>query len=135
SFGPLDRADGGVELLTLHGQHVLLAPQGLGERRLPLQQSADLPERQPEKLQDDDLFEAREIAVTIQPVARGGSPPRLQQSETVVVMQGSHGDAGELRKLLRPIDGSGGLHDASRGWWGLTLREGQIISFPARSDR
>ncbi len=47
---------------------MLLAPQRFHERQLPFHEQADLLQRQAEKLQHDDLFEPRQVAVAVQPL-------------------------------------------------------------------
>ena len=114
-FRSSDRVNGQVELPPFPGQHDLLAPQGVRERRLALQQPADLLQRQAEKLQHDDLFEAHEVAVAVEPVAAAGPAARFQQPEPVVVMQRAHGDARERREFPDAVDVDG-LVNAGLEW-------------------
>jgi hypothetical protein len=103
-FRAPDRADRRVELLTFLGEKQLLTQQHVGQRRLPLQQSCDLLQRQPEKLQHDDLLEARRVGRPIEAIPGAGAAARLQQAEAVVVMQRADGDAREPSELPHPVD-------------------------------
>jgi hypothetical protein len=64
--------------------------------------SRDLPETEAEESQRGDFFEAPEIAQGIETVPRACSA-RLQQSQSIIVVQRLDRHAGQLRKLVNAV--------------------------------
>src|SRR5258706_14072789 len=60
-------------------------------------------ERQPELSADQDLLQAQQIVVVVQPIACGITPTRRQQTELVVVMQRADRHTGERRYFFDEI--------------------------------
>ena len=77
-LGVRDGPDGAIEQTAFFFQYGALHAQRFGKlERVPVEQDFDLLQRESDKLEGDDLFEAREILFDIDPVA-GVGPAGLQ---------------------------------------------------------
>src|SRR5690606_16826207 len=65
----------------------------------PVQQLADLLQREPELAQREDLLEPRDLLLPVQPVAGAAARGRPQQPDPVVVVQGADGQPGPAGQL------------------------------------
>ena len=95
----MNRADGASQQRVLFLQCPALQPQGVRQLSRTLEHYPDLLQRDPEKLERDDLLERLQIALAIDAVP-GLRPPRLQKSQAIVVMQRLDGDPRQLGELM-----------------------------------
>ena len=98
-FRGLNGADGATQEFVPFLESPALDAQGFGQPSRPLQHRPDLLERDPEKLERDDLLQGLQIAFAIDPVA-GFCAARLQESQAIIVVQRFDGYARELGELV-----------------------------------
>ena len=88
--GLFDGCDGPVELQALFGQHAVLAPQRIRQGRKPSRtKSQILLSGSPRNFNTPNLFQPREVAVTVKPVTALRAKAGLEQTDPVVMMKGS----------------------------------------------
>ena len=82
---------------------MLFTQDGVNIQIFPIEQFPNPGQRKTDELQRHDLFEANQVAIRIEAIARWGTSARFEQLEAVVVMQGADGDPGPLGKFMRLI--------------------------------
>ena len=91
-----------VEACTLPFDREPARLQQFFETRLALERVGDVGQRHSEKLEHQNLLEARQIRVAIDAVTRARTV-RLEETDAVVMVKRPHGDAGQLREFLDAI--------------------------------
>src|SRR5262249_19336368 len=98
-FDAFDSANRTGQLAARLLERLPLRAERTGQRvDVTVEHDFDLLERESDRLQRDNLFEAFEIARAVDPVA-GVRTSRRQQPQAVVVMKRLDGDTGEFGKL------------------------------------
>ncbi len=102
-FGVPDRLDSAIELTPFLQQHCALSAHCIHQRNgFPIEQRPDLLQRNANEAQRDNLLQAFQIPLDVGAITRLG-PRRLQQTQPVIMMQRTYGDAGQFSELVYPI--------------------------------
>ena len=103
AFGVADGANGLVEPAAFFFERPALRSQDVGKLTgVLVEHPLDLLQGQADELQGDDLLEALEVRLGVEPVP-GRAAPRLQQRQPIVMMERPDGDSRQLGERLHPI--------------------------------